>query len=133
MRKILSVCLLFIVLSLIFSSCEEDNPVESNPQDIIGSWTRVVTDSEGLEFEAKLIIDNNSYEFIVLSDVPNHNDSTAEYVIENGMIKIINDDDCFNIIGFYNFSVKNDKLTLTSYEDLCDGRRIALNGVWTKV
>jgi hypothetical protein len=121
-----------ILAALLIMSCEEDNPVTTNPDAIIGSWTRTVTDAQGLEFDAKLAITNNSYDFIVLTNAPGHSDSYGEYVIENGMIKIIKDDDCFDVIGYYNFSVNGDMLTLSSFEDLCDGRRIALNGSWSK-
>jgi hypothetical protein len=121
-----------ILIGLVITSCEDDNPITSNPDDLIGSWTRTVTDSEGVQFDAKIVFDANSYDFIVLTNTPGHTDSHADYVIENGMIKIINDADCYDI-GYYNFSVVGNNLTLTSFEDMCEGRRIALQGVWTRM
>ena len=131
-NRIFLTLFLIILFGIFITSCEEDNPITSNPEDLIGSWTRTITDSEGIQFDAKMVFDGYSYDFIVLTDTPDHTDSYGEYVIENGMIKIINDNDCFDT-GYYNFSVVGNNLTLTSFEDLCEGRRIALQGVWIKM
>jgi len=121
-----------ILIGLIVTSCEEDNPINTNPEDLIGSWTRTVTDSEGVQFEAKITFDGSNYHFEVLTDVSDFEDSTGNYVIENGLLKMTNDSQCYDI-GYYNFSVIGNSLTFTAFEDFCEGRKIAIQGVWTKL
>lgn len=130
MKKIfISISVLLSVI-IILSSCEDNDPVSSS-EDIIGSWTKIVTDTEGISYQVRLDIDQNSYDFIILSDVPGHTDSYAEYIIEDGMMKIIEDEDCYGIIGYYDFSVSGNKLTLTAVDDNCELRAMSLEGVWT--
>lgn len=132
MKKILISISVFLAFIIVFTSCEDNDPVSSS-EDIIGSWTKIVTDTEGVSYQVRLDIDENSYDFIILTDVPGHTDSYAEYIIEDGMIKIIEDADCYGIIGYYDFSLSGNKLTLTAVDDNCELRAMSLEGIWTAV
>ena len=130
MKKMFILIVFTVFYSIVISSCD-DNNLSSDPVDLIGTWTRVITDSQGITFDADLVFSANSFDFIVGENVPGHNDSNGDYIIENGMIKI-EDTDCIGDIGFYNYSIQATMLTLTVFEDLCEGRAVALDGVWIK-
>ena len=113
-------------------SCKGDNNDPTAPEvTISGSWTRIITDAQGLQFTAELKFNgNNTYDFILLSDTPGHTNSTAEFTLKDDQITIINDTDC-GVDGIYNFTITTTKLTLTAVNDQCTPRKAAIEGVWT--
>ncbi|MBC8181371.1 hypothetical protein H8E88_09620 [candidate division KSB1 bacterium] len=69
-------------------------------------------DSQGIQFIAELKIKtDNSYDSILLDDVPVHTNSFAEFTLNEETITIINDSD-FNVDGTYEFVVSENKLAL---------------------
>jgi uncharacterized lipoprotein YehR (DUF1307 family) len=120
----------FILSILLFSfvSCEKE---EEEPT-LYGSWVLLITDSEGLKFNAELLINaDNSYNFIVLDQNTTHTDSYAEFTLQQDTMKIAVDADCDGT-GIYEYMVSETQLSLIAVSDPCSPRIAALQGVWDK-
>jgi hypothetical protein len=131
--KYLMYAFLFILLPIFLSFCSDDDPVSSQAT-IYGSWVRLITDSEGIQFNAEFKINsNNTYEFILLDeDTPGHTNSAAVFTISGNEMTIIEDADCVDIIGIYEFLVADTQLAFIGVEDECLPRLAALQGIWEK-
>ena len=94
----------FIIITVAITSCTREKIVEPDYA-IYGSWVRLITDSQGIQFNAELKINkNNSFDFILLDNAPGHTNSAAEFTLNEGTMTIINDSDC-NVDGAYEFVV----------------------------
>lgn len=127
---------LFIYLIILFSlliSCSDSDSTSPEPA-IYGSWVRLITDSEGIQFNAEFKINsNNTYEFILLDeDTPGHTNSAAAFTLSGNVMTIIEDADCVDMIGTYEFVVTETKLAYVAFEDECTPRMAALQGIWDK-
>ncbi len=121
-----------LVLSILFTGCEENcSEIEV---DIYGSWLRTITDDAGVIFDAELKINDNSYDFIVLTANSGHTDSYAEITIANNKMSIISDQDCLSLgeTAEYEFLVTEQKLSLIAVADSCYPRVKAIQGIWDK-
>jgi len=57
---------------------------------IYGSWVRLITDPKGIQFNAEMKINNdNSFDFILLDNVPGHTNSSAEFTFNGKTITSI--------------------------------------------
>ncbi len=104
-----------------------------NPQDTIyGSWVRRITDTQNQQFDAELKINtNNTFDFILLQNVPGHNNSTGQFTLTDDIFTVINDADC-GVDGVYQYVVSDEKLAFIVVTDACAPRQLVLQGVWTK-
>ncbi len=121
----------FVLALLFITNCEDSDPVSSEIS-IYTSWVKDITDTQGVTFTAELKInENNSYDFILLTDAPEHTNSTAQFIIDSDKITITVDADC-EVIGVYEYVVSPNKLALIELNDQCAGRLAAIQGVWKK-
>lgn len=135
MQKGNSILLVLVLTTIMFLSigCSESTTTETEVT-IYGSWTRLITDDAGLQFNAELKIDENSYNFIVLDEGTGHTDSYAELTITNSKILIVSDEDCLSLgeVATYEFLLTSEKLSLFAAEDSCYPRVKAIQGIWDK-
>ncbi|MBI9034882.1 MAG: hypothetical protein JEZ03_10470 [Bacteroidales bacterium] len=119
----------FIIAS-ISQSCKKD---EDKPKiEIYGSWLVLQTDSNGLQYHVELRFnENNSYDWMLLEDVPGHSDSHAEFTLDENILTIVSDPDCDGT-GTYHITVDSDKLALIAQSDDCTPRAAALEYIWYK-
>ncbi|MBN2439419.1 MAG: hypothetical protein JXL20_12565 [Deltaproteobacteria bacterium] len=123
--------LLFIIFTVVIMSCTREKVVVPE-YTIYGSWVRLITDTHGIKFNAELRIKtDNSFEFILLEDVPGHTNSSGKFTFSSDIITIIKDADCHGD-GVYEFVVSEKKLALIVVTDKCAPRVLALQGVWNK-
>lgn len=125
---------LFIILNIFtvfILSCTREKIV--NPEyTIYGSWVRLITDTQGIQFNAELKINtDNSFEFILLEDAPGHTNSSAEFTLNENIFTITNDSDCEGE-GVYEFVVTDKNLAFVAVTDDCAPRVHAIQGVWGK-
>jgi hypothetical protein len=130
-QKRLLLVLILSVFTAVVLSCGSDDVVSPEPT-IYGSWVRLITDSQGSQFNAELKIKNdNSFDFILLDNVPGHTNSSAEFTLNGDVFTIINDKDCSSD-GVYKYVVSDKELALVVVTDECAPRALALRGVWSK-
>lgn len=121
--------ILFMIFAVVILSCTKEKIVTPE-HTIFGSWTRAITDTEGVQFNAELKINtDNSFEFILLEEVPGHTNSSGEFTLSDDIFTIINDTDC-DSDGVYEFVVTDEKLALVVVMDDCAPRVVAIQGVW---
>ena len=135
MKKAFSTLLTLVFAAVLFLSigCSESTTTESVAT-IYGSWTRLITDDAGLQFNAELKIDENSYNFIVLDEGTGHTDSYAELTISGNKMLIVSDEDCLSLgeAATYEYLLTSEKLSLFAVEDSCYPRVKAIQGIWNK-
>jgi len=99
---------------------------------IYGSWVRLITDSQGLQFNAEFKIKtDNTFDFILLENVAGHTNSSGEFTLSGNIFTVINDADC-GVDGAYELVVSEKKLTFVALADECSPRVVVLQGVWSK-
>lgn len=131
MKKILFVFFISIFITVVVMSCSREKIVAPEST-IYGSWVRLITDAQGLQFNAELKIkSDNSFDFILLENVPGHTNSSAEFTLSGDIFKVINDKDC-DVDGVYEFVVTENKLVFVVVADECAPRKLVLQGVWRK-
>jgi hypothetical protein len=131
MKKRLFVFSIIIFITLAVISCSREKIVAPEST-IYSSWERLITDAHGLQFNAELKIkDDNSFDFILLENVPAHTNSSAEFTLSGDMFTVINDKDC-GVDGVYEFVVTKKKLAFIAVADECAPRKLVLQGVWSK-
>ncbi|MFP4527446.1 MAG: hypothetical protein ACLFQX_02775 [Candidatus Kapaibacterium sp.] len=125
--------LAFISSAFLLVSCNDDsNDPSDDKNKIYDTWTRFVTEFDDTSFAARLVIkENNTFEFIVVDNVPGHSNSSATFHLSDGTMEIIEDPDCESV-GTYSYNVVEDKLTLILVIDDCTARSKALSGVWNE-
>lgn len=129
MKKSLLLLAVFVIPILLFNSCQKD--CETDTPTVYQSWTRTVVDADGLAFMAELKINtNNTFDFILLEEVPGHSNSSADLTFEGNLMHV-DDNDCEGR-GTYEYAVSLETLSLFAKEDECDPRVIALQGIWYK-
>ena len=120
--------LLTAILIIVFSSCKKEN----ESPDIYGPWIALQSDAQGQLFNVQLNINtDNTYEWILLESVEGHSNSTASFVLEGDILKIIEDADCEGV-GEYFVSVESNKMALIAKNEACGPRAHALERVCTK-
>ena len=125
-RIVFSLSALLILTSL---SCNREKIV-SPEWTIYGSWVRLITDTQGTQFNAELRINkNNSYDFLLLDEAPGHTNSSAEFELDGDIITITDDADC-DVEGIYECVISESKLALIALDDACTPRMLAIQGVW---
>lgn len=131
MKRKLFVFSIVIFITVTVMSCSREKI--ATPEDMIyGSWERLITDSQELQFNAELKIkEDNSFDFILLEDVPGHTNSSAKFTLSGDSFTIINDKDCDGD-GIYEFVVNEKQLVFIAVADECAPRKHALQGVWSK-
>ena len=68
MKKRLLLCFISIIFTVVIMSCTLENIVVSE-NSIYGSWLQLITDSQGVQFNAELKIKtDNSFDFILLEN-----------------------------------------------------------------
>jgi len=124
------VVIIFIFITII-SSCKKNDEAPKSP-DIVGSWTVLQTDAQGLQYNVELKFNtDNSYDWILLDTVEGHSNSHAKFnLIENVMV-ITEDADC-SFEGEYYLIKEADKLAIIAITDGCDPRAMALEYLWKK-
>jgi len=129
----LLVILFIVIQTFLLSACKDDGCTSPQPA-IYGSWVRLITDSEGVQFNAEFKINSdNTYEFILLDDnTPGHTNSVAVFTLDGNEMTIIEDADCIDIIGIYEFVVTDTQLAYVVVDDECSPRTAALQGIWDK-
>jgi hypothetical protein len=130
-KKIRLPCFLALCLGLLYLSCYND-PTGPEPT-LHGSWVRDLTDAVGVTFTAELRFNNdNSYDFLLLTDAPGHTESAARFTLSGHTMTITVDADCPGMIGIYDYVASAEALALVGVEDACGPRQAALQGVWDK-
>lgn len=124
--------LLFSLLGIAFlvvSSCNKsDNAVVTGSP--LGSWTRVIMDSDSTAFNGELrFYANHTFDFIVLDTATSHQNTHAGYTIESNVINFKGDDSCEGE-GVYKFAADTARLTLVVVSESCWPRRKVLQGIW---
>jgi hypothetical protein len=131
MGKRLFLSITSVILTVFFLSCTREKIVFSEST-VYGSWVRLVTDSQEVQFNAELKIKtDDSFDFILLEDVPGHSNSSGEFTLSGDIFTVINDADC-GVDGVYEFVVSDKKLAFVAVADECAPRVIVLQGVWSK-
>jgi hypothetical protein len=129
MKKISYLLIIALIPILFLNSCEKE--CECEDVTVYRSWTRQVTDAEGVTFMAELKINsNNTFDWILLEEVPGHSNTTANITFDGNMMHV-NDNDCPEQ-GTYEYAVSHDTFSLFMKEDHCEPRVIALQVIWTK-
>ena len=131
MKKRLLLFILSMIFTVVIMSCTRENIVASEDA-IYGSWVRLITDSQKLQFNAELKIKtDNSFDFILLENATGHTNSSGEITLSGNIFTVINDADC-GVDGVYEFVVSEKKLTFVAVADKCAPRLLVLQGVWSK-
>ena len=129
MKKLSYFLFIALLLILFLNSCEKECDCEDVT--VYRSWTRQVTDADGVTFMAELKINtDNTFDWILLEEVPGHSNTTANITFD-GSLMMVDDNDC-PATGTYEYSVSHDTFSLFAKEDHCDPRVIALQGIWQK-
>jgi hypothetical protein len=120
----------FIIVTVLIMSCTLNKAVVPEYK-IYGSWVRHITDTQGIRFYAELKIKtDNSFEFILLENVPGHTNSSGKFTLSGDTLTIIKDADCHGD-GVYEIVVSENKLAFVAVTDQCTPRVLALQGVWS--
>jgi len=131
-KSILAIALSVVLIFLFSCDNGTESEVTSPGKTVYGSWVRNITDSEGFQFTAELKYNqDNTYDFILLTNAPGHTNSSAEFTLSNDQITIINDADC-GVIGIYGYVIGDNSLALVAADDECSGRKAAIQGVWNR-
>lgn len=124
--------LFIIILSIaavVLVSCGND--VSGPEPSIYGSWVRLITDSQGVQFNAEMDIKTDgSFDFILLQDVPGHTNTSGEFTLDGDVFTVGSDKDC-NSDGVYKYTVTNKELTFVVVQDACAPRVLDLQGTWS--
>jgi len=131
MKRIPARLALFMLLLLSLICCKDDD--EAIPAaTIYHSWLRVVTDTQGLQFNAELQLhQDNTLDFIVLDTGTGHTNSSTTFTLEQDTMTLAADPQC-NTPGRYVFLVSETRLALVAVSDTCVPRKAAMQGIWTK-
>lgn len=122
---------IFGIAFLVVSSCNKsDNAVVAGSP--IGSWTRVIMDTDSTAFNGELrFYANHTFDFIVLDTATSHKNTHAGYTIESNVINFKGDDSCEGV-GTYKFAADSTTLTLLAVSESCWPRRKVLQGIWRR-
>jgi len=127
MKRGLFLLAVFVIPILLLNSCQKE--CESDNPSVYQSWTRTVVDADGLEFRAELRINtNNTFDFILLEEVPGHSNTSADVTFEGNLMHV-DDNDCEGR-GTYEYAVSLENFSLFAKDDACGPRVIALQGIW---
>lgn len=130
MKKFFIPLLGFLLVSVLVGSCDKDEDPTPN---IYGSWTVLQMDNNGLQYNVELKINtDNSYDWMLLEDVPGHSNSHAEFNLSGSIMSLHTDADCSSI-GEYFITVESGKLSLIARSEECGPRASALEWVWSKM
>jgi hypothetical protein len=127
MKSKISFGTLLIIAALIFSvlSCKK----EEDPADLlVGNWTKLI---QGRTATVTFTSDHKwQVEFIDDAGI----DVWGSYIISGNQITIIDEGGEYSSdeAGVYSFQVTETSLTLTVVSDPADGRRIVVEGIWSK-
>ena len=121
-------------LMLLVNSCSEDcDCTDPNDEEIFGLWERTITDDEDQSFDAMILFEQNGdFSFLLAEPAEGHNNSYAEFEIDEKQITIINDSDC-DSDGTYSYDLSDDELILTADSDDCTERKLVLESEWERI
>jgi hypothetical protein len=123
MRRITVALFLIAALTATSLGCSH-----SDGRSLTGSWTRTVTNGSE-QFDAMITFDEDSaFFFEPLEEAAGHNDTPGRYEMSGNKVTFT-DDECGNS-GIYSFSIVENRLSLTPYNDPCDHRSSVLSGKW---
>ncbi len=130
-RKIVVLILLLMGSVLPMQSCRDENSVMV-VNSLYQRWVREITDENGVVFTAQLSLKGDQvYEFTLLSNAPGHSDGSGRFTVTGNFFTIIDDDQCGSN-GVYEFVLGTNSLALIAFDDDCQLRITALQGVWYK-
>lgn len=123
--QIIKSLLIFTVVLIAIVSCEEDKDSKSP---LAGEWSKVVMDRT-----CTLIISNdNKFETDFINDAGN--DVWGSIKISGNQVTITDEGGLYksDLPGVYTFQVVGNSVTFVEVNDPEDGRKVLLEGIWTK-
>ena len=132
MKKLIlfSILPLFLFLNSCSEDCDCTDPAD---EEIFGLWERTVTDDEDQTFDVMILFEQNGdFSFLLAENAEGHNNSYAEFEIDQTQITITNDSDCGSD-GIYSYDLSDDELILTAGSDECSQRKVMIEAEWERV
>lgn len=93
------------------------------------SWTRVITEGD-IQFKVRLDFHAQTFEFVLLEEVPGHEDSSGRLEATGQEFILSEDADCEGATGRYAWEIIGNTLKIDVLEDGCTPRATALVGQW---
>jgi len=124
-----------LTMTRLFDTCEGRLKAIEGQWDRFGtvivhtSWTRTIRDGE-IRFKARLYFHSETFDFVLLEEVPGYGDSTGKLEVDGYRFKLNDDGDCPGEDGIYSWEIRDNRLQIEGIKDECEMRADSLIGEW---